>query len=79
MKELGEIPVPMPIHLPQPTWSGMGSDFLPPSSGYCFCSILNTEAASSSETSLRFYQTTWYHVPDDILLSHGCENLQCCM
>lgn len=61
------------------TWYGMGSDFLPPSLGYCFCSVLNTEAACSSETSLRFYQTTWHHIPDDILLSHCCENLRYCL
>ena len=76
---LGEISVPVPIHLPQPTWYGMGSDFLPPSLGYCFCSVLNTEAANSSETALRFNQTTWHHVPDDILLSQCCENLRYCM
>ena len=76
---LGEIPVPVLHHQPQPTWSGLGSDFLPPSAGYCCCSVLNSEAASFSETSLRFYQNTLHHVQDDSLLSHRCENLGCCI
>jgi hypothetical protein len=29
------------------------------------CSALKVDSARSSETSVNFYQTTWYHIPED--------------
>jgi hypothetical protein len=51
--------------------------FCSPSAFTLVSSTLKMEETCSSETSVDFQRTTWYYIPEDIILhNHLCENLK---